>query len=199
MSRPRPLFLDKDLTQLAKEDAAAYAFFLEGVTLLAYNVAWLCCTQGISVGEKGSFEDVCQMGKNLHNLLIARQSMPSPLPTTPAADEASDTQKQLQQAGEKTSAMGRYSHGSLYYSLTAAEGTELIRTFKLPSPIKLVDKLRRKLMGDAPDWEVVDDDAWKMDGEEGTAAAGAAPQNGKEPAHGSPKTEYQGWMRVKSR
>jgi hypothetical protein len=197
LSRPRPLFIDKPLTQLAKDDSVGYAFFLEGVTLLAYNVAWLCCTQGVSIGEKTSFEDICQMGRNIYNLLIARQSLPTPSPATTTADDGSDTQKQQlqQQGGEKTGALGRYSHGSTYYSLTSSEGSELVRGFKLPSPMKLVDKLRKKLMGDAPDWEVLDDDAWRVEGEDGNAQQ----QNGKETAKGSPRAEYQGWMRVKSR
>ena len=30
LSRPRPLFIDKSLSQLSREDPAAYSFFLEG-------------------------------------------------------------------------------------------------------------------------------------------------------------------------
>ncbi|KAK0383964.1 hypothetical protein NLU13_8053 [Sarocladium strictum] len=197
ISRPRPLFIDKPLTQLAKEDSAGYAFFLEGVTLLAYNVAWLCCTQGVSIGDKTNFEDVCQMGRNLYNLLISRQSLPTPQPAPATTTTGPDTQKQQQSGPDATSALGRYSHGSTYYSLISAEGTELIRGFKLPSPMKLVDKLRRKLMGDAPDWEVLDDDAWRIEGEEGNGPS--AHKNGRDGGKGDTRTEYQGWMRVKSR
>ena len=61
--------------------------------------------------------------------------------------------------------MGRYSHGTMYYFLGGAEGTELVKAFKLPGPMKLADKLKKKLVGDAPapDWEVLEDDAWKID------------------------------------
>ena len=202
-SRPRPLFIDKPLAQLAKEDSVTYAYFLEGVTLLAYNVAWLCCSQGVNIGDKGNSEDVYQMGRNLYNLLITRHGLPTPSNTTTTPAQGDEAQKQQQQ-GEKTISLGRYSHGSTYYSLASAEGTELIRGFKLPSPMKLVDKLKRKLMGDAPDWEVVDDDAWKMDGEDemGNVAGMTQEQQGRQQdgsVRGSPKTEYQGWLRVKSR
>jgi hypothetical protein len=150
----------------------------------------------VKVVEKDSFEDVCQMGRNLNNLLITRHVLPTPSPT-PATPAQGEKTQQQQQQGDKAITLGRYSHGSTYYSLVSSEGTELIRGFKLPSPMKLVDKLKRKLMGDAPDWEVVDDDAWRMDGAEEARNATSEQQDGT--ARGSPKAEYQGWLRVKSR
>ncbi|RDA91971.1 hypothetical protein CP533_1357 [Ophiocordyceps camponoti-saundersi (nom. inval.)] len=185
--RPRPLFVDKPLTQLSEEDPTTYAFFLEGVTLLAYDIAWLCCSQGVSIGDKGSFEDMCHMGRNLYNFVFEaqRQGYSHLTKAVDARDPASDE--------KQTDWIGRYSHGTMYNFLGSAHGTEFTRSFKLPSPIKLADKLKRKLLSDAPaaDWEVLDDDAWKVVEEDRVEADGAAA--------GSTKAEANGWTKVKHR
>ncbi|RCI12291.1 hypothetical protein L249_0251, partial [Ophiocordyceps polyrhachis-furcata BCC 54312] len=188
--RPRPLFVDKPLPQLSEEDPTTYSFFLEGVTLLAYDMAWLCCSQGVSIGDKGSFEDVCHMGRNLYNFVFEaqRQGYNHLADAIDARDPSSD---ELQ-----TDWVGRYSHGTMYNFLGSAHGTEFTRSFKLPSPIKLADKLKRKLLGDAPaaDWEVLDDDAWRVvvEEERGPEADGTA--------NGSAKAEEaNGWTKVKHR
>ncbi|KAK6612506.1 hypothetical protein H4I96_01719 [Botrytis cinerea] len=45
--RPRPLWINKPLPILVNEDSVAHSSFLEGAILLAYNVAWLCKSQGV--------------------------------------------------------------------------------------------------------------------------------------------------------
>jgi hypothetical protein len=70
--RPRPLFVDRPLMRLAKEDSVAYALFIEGVALFAWDVAWLCRTQGMSVAEE-RWEDVSELGRNLYELLGTRK------------------------------------------------------------------------------------------------------------------------------
>ncbi|RMJ12946.1 hypothetical protein CDV36_007408 [Fusarium kuroshium] len=171
VSRPRPLFIDKPLSQLIKEDPATYSYFIEGVTLLAYNIAWACSTQGVPVGEKGSFEDICNMGRNLYNLLINQQSTGT---------------------DGKPTHLGQFSHGTAYNFLSAAEGTELAKNFKLPNPIKLADKLKKKLLSEAPtpDWEVLDDDAWKVE---------ETPVDKPSEDKSSPRRGSSGWMKVKNR
>ncbi|PFH55868.1 hypothetical protein XA68_17480 [Ophiocordyceps unilateralis] len=204
--RPRPLFVDKALPQLSDEDPATYAFFLEGVTLLAYDIAWLCCSQGVSIGDKGSFEDLCHMGRNLYSLVFEAQRQgyySLAKPAADAKDASSDEAAELQ-----TDWIGRYSHGTMYHFLGSARGTDFTRSFKLPSPIKLADKLKRKLLGDAPaaDWEVLDDDAWRVD-EEPVEADGATNDNtgavdrpkDRDMVKGSQWTEANGWTKVKHR
>lgn len=186
---PRPLYTDKPLRQFAKENSAAFSFFLEGVTLLAYDIAWLCCSQGISIGDKGSFDDICNMGKNLYSLLVSSCLQGPLLPNA-----VTDANKQAPNKDDTTpSWIGRYSHGTTFYALSGADGTELVRTFKLPSPMKLADKLKKKILGETPvpDWELLDDDAWKIDD-----APGAINGNDKQEL---PKAESKGWMKVKSR
>lgn len=61
--------------------------------------------------------------------------------------------------------MGRYSHGTTHTFLGGAEGSDFVRSFKLPSPLKLADKLKKKLLSEVavPEWEVLEDDAWALD------------------------------------
>ena len=93
--------------------------------------------------------------------------------------------------------IGRYSHGTTFYALAGADGTELVRTFKLPSPMKLADKLKKKILGEssAPDWELLDDDAWKVDDAAGVHNGKELPTVEPQP----PRAESKGWMKVKSR
>ncbi|KAL7791312.1 UV radiation resistance protein and autophagy-related subunit 14 domain-containing protein [Trichoderma ceciliae] len=203
--RPRPLFVDKPLPQLSKEDPAAYSLFLEGTTLLAYDVAWLCCSQGLSVGDKSSFEDVCNMGRNLYNLLINNQFQGGANNFSTGAPGA-DANIGGQNADAGQSWIGRYAHGTTYYYLASDEGTELIKSFKLPNPLKLADKLKRKLLGDAPapDWELLGDDEWKDEGINGNGTFDPKvfgnKNGGLSDVKDSPRTSSSnGWMKVKSR
>ncbi len=190
---PRPLYIDKPLRQFAKENSAAFSFFLEGVTLLAYNIAWLCCSQGVSIGDKSSFDDICNMGKNLYSLLVS-SCLQGPLLTSTTNDDSRPATNKDEAA---PSWIGRYSHGTTFYALGGSDGTELVRTFKLPSPMKLADKLKKKILGEAPipDWELLDDDAWKVDDTTEAANGKELPPNKPE----LPKAESKGWMKVKSR
>jgi hypothetical protein len=197
VSRPRPLYIDKPLSQLAKEDPATFSYFIEGVTLLAYNIAWACSTQGVPIGDKTYFEDICNMGRNLHNLLTNQQATDGSL--LPATSTARESEASKSEADGQVSRMGQYSHGTTFYYLGGAEGTEFSKTFKLPGPMKLADKLKKKLLSEAPtpDWEVLDDDAWKVEEE---------PANGNQLSKdmltgdkSTPRRGASGWMRVKNR
>lgn len=165
--RPRPLFIDKPLLTLAKEDQSQYSLFIEGVVLLAYNIAWACCTQGVPIGDKTSYEDVCNMGRNLYNLLIGSQLTNHPSARLAQASDDADAAKPLtdQLGGPSKPMMGRYSHGTTHTFLGSAEGNEFLRTFKLPNPVKLADRLKKKMLSDADglDWEMLEDDAWAAD------------------------------------
>ncbi|KAK1247201.1 hypothetical protein MKX07_002110 [Trichoderma sp. CBMAI-0711] len=199
LPRPRPLYVDKPLTQLSKEDPSTYSLFLEGATLLAYDVAWLCCSQGVNIGDRTSFEDICNMGRNLYSLLMNNQSLAAAKPYSIGAP-GSD-------ADDGPSWIGRFAHGSTFYFLAGEEGTQLVKSFKLPNPLKLADKLKRKLLGDAPapDWEVLGDDEWKDEGLAGNGAfdpkaAGSKNGGGHFDGKDSPRTSNSnGWMKVKSR
>ncbi|RDL42495.1 Uncharacterized protein BP5553_02474 [Venustampulla echinocandica] len=175
LPRPRPLFITKPLPILATEDPASYGRFLEGVTLLAYNIAWACKSQGIPVGEDSNFDDICNIGRNLYNLLIGptkshvtlTNRVPSRQPTpTRGGNRESDAEERKPHAD---ALMGRYSHGTAHSFLGSAEGTEFIRSWKLLNPMKLADKLKARLMSEVAnaEWEVLDQDAWTVDDEMG--------------------------------
>ncbi|QUC18468.1 uncharacterized protein UV8b_02709 [Ustilaginoidea virens] len=201
--RPRPLFVDKPLNQLAKEDPSAYSFFLEGVTLLAYNIAWLCCSQGVSIGDTSNFEDICSMGRNLYAFLLSASARDFRTVNTNATGWAPNGGEVAEEG--RGNWLGRYTHGGTFYFLGSAEGTELIRTFKLPSPIKSADKLKKKLIGDAPtpDWEVLDDDAWKVEDLHPTSNATTVGAQGGAAKGSTTKTPSRsgsnGWTKVKHR
>ncbi|OAA46936.1 UV radiation resistance protein/autophagy-related protein 14 [Metarhizium rileyi] len=200
--RPRPLFVDKTLTQLAKEDSSNHSFFLEGVTLLAYNIAWLCCCQGVSIGDPDNFEDICNMGRNLHSFFMSAQAHDfHPVNVKVPGWGPNGEEVEGESQGNW---LGRYTHGGTFYFLGGSEGTELVRNFKLPSPMKWADKLKKKLIGDlpAPDWEVLDDDAWKIEDLPGTNTGATNGRNVLDKpadARSTPRSGTNGWTKVKHR
>lgn len=170
--RPRPLFVDKPLLVLAKEEPTTYSLFIEGVVLLAYNIAWACHSQGVPVGEKASYEDICNMGRNLYNLLIGSQLSSNinarPVQDIEDTDDMPETSSAVDQLGGNSKAMlGRYSHGATNTNLNSAAGSELMRSFRLPNPVKLADRLKKRMLSDADnlDWEMLNDEAWAPDDE----------------------------------
>ncbi|KAI1205432.1 UV radiation resistance protein and autophagy-related subunit 14-domain-containing protein [Annulohypoxylon truncatum] len=173
---PRPLFLDKPLSTLAKEDSAAYNTFLEGVILLAYDIVWLCRTQGVPVGDNSNqLEDFSQIGRNLYNLLInsSLQRNPQQIADAPpsqtashsnnsrsggsglhgsnsngnsAGDDEGSNGSTAAELGKAGPRMGLYSHGTAHTYLGGAAGTELTRGFKMPNVMKMADRLRARLL-----------------------------------------------------
>lgn len=187
--RPRPLYIDRPLLALAKEDPSTYSLFIEGVVLLAYDIAWACCTQGVPVGDKTSYEDVCNMGRNLYNLLIGNQLTNNPatrLVQEPPSPDAANIPESPQQTKDHlgcnaTPMMGRFSHGTVHTFLGAAEGNDFTRGFKLPNPVKLADRLKKKLLIDADglDWEMLNDDAWAVEEPMEAGVQGKGKQQGE--------------------
>ncbi|KAK4229510.1 UV radiation resistance protein and autophagy-related subunit 14-domain-containing protein [Podospora fimiseda] len=163
-SGARPLFVDKTLPTLAKEDPSAYAFFLEGVGLLVYNVAWACCAQGVPFGSPESYEDVANMGQNLWRLLIGdqihRRSVEPVFPSSLTPSSGSPRDRGNSDATKPRPMIGRWSHGTAHTSLAKAEGTEFLRNFKLIPPAKLIDRLKKRLSTNVPmiEWENIEGD-----------------------------------------
>ncbi|KAL5365763.1 UV radiation resistance protein and autophagy-related subunit 14-domain-containing protein, partial [Aspergillus floccosus] len=168
LPRPRPLSIDRSLPRLAREDPAAYALFLEGAALLAWDVSWVCRTQGLNLASD-SWEEVCNVGKNLWQLLVAP---PAPAGTLMRAFAGRDIQTKMKLAKDspKTTIqrtksfpmMGHYSHGTVHSFLGASEGTEFVRTWRLPTPTKIVDKLKSCLLGEmaSAEWELLEEKEW---------------------------------------
>ena len=166
-SRPRPLFLDKPLVKLARDDPSAYSLFLEGVSLLAYNIVWACKSQGVHAGDEDSIEDFCNFGRNLYNLLIGNfmhtnsagriiyQASSASNPVNGGAGGVDNGGKSGDMVMNTT--VGRFSHGAAHNNFLSADGTEFLRRSKpkLPSPIKVADKLKRKL-NPTSEWEMLE-------------------------------------------
>lgn len=176
--RPRLLFIDKPLPTLAKEDPQAYSFFLEGVSLLAYDIAWACCSQGVSFGEKDPYDEMCNMGQNLWRLLIGyqlhRRSLEPTFPASLTPPTGSLRDGDYGEMANPKSTIGRWSHGTVHSYLGGAEGTEFIRNFKIIGPLKLADRLKKRLSSEAPmlEWETIEEDEVEDGFEDGVLVRG---------------------------
>ncbi|KAI9759926.1 MAG: hypothetical protein M1835_000270 [Candelina submexicana] len=168
-ARPRPLYIDKPLPVLVKDDPATYALFIEGVTFLAWDVAWVCRTQGLNIGAN-SWEEVCALGKNLWQLFIA-PSPQAPLsrippsretPTTPSVIKSPRSASPTTKPVGHPVTLGYYSHGTAHSFLNSAEGTDYMRGWKLSSPHKIIDKLKASLSSEmgVAEWEYLDEKEW---------------------------------------
>ncbi|KKK23790.1 hypothetical protein AOCH_000293 [Aspergillus ochraceoroseus] len=188
--RPRPLSIDKTLPKLAREDPSTYALFLEGVTLLAWNVSWLCRSQGLNLASD-SWEDICDIGKNMWQLLVAPPAQPSSLIRALTAHDLQTKIKKTPKDSPKTTIqrtksfpmLGHYSHGTAHSFLGASEGTEFIRSWKLPTPTKVVDKLKSTLLGEmaSAEWELLEEKEWDDAVQEPTQAVPQEPVNVSDP------------------
>lgn len=177
--RPRPLSVDKSLSRLMKEEPATYALFIEGASLLAWNVSWLCRTQGLHVGSD-NWKTFSNMGKNLWQLLV---SPPAQNPTSIRAVSGHDLQAKLKidknspktiiQRTKSFPIFGHYSHGTSHSFLGAAEGMEFVKSWKLLTPTKLADKLKSALQGEMAnaEWELLDEKEWDEGLDDPPAAA----------------------------
>lgn len=163
LPRPRPLYLNKKLPILAKEDPVNYSLFVEGITLLAWDIAWLCWTQGLHVSSN-SWEDICALGKNLWQLLVEVPQLRSISKATSRNDTGvTASEGQAHSGPQKDShprvSLGEYSHGSARSYLGGAKGTELMQGWKFQSPVKVIDKVKSMLLGElaGAEWEILDE------------------------------------------
>ncbi|RYP70947.1 hypothetical protein DL770_008181 [Monosporascus sp. CRB-9-2] len=183
---PRPLFVDKSLPTLAKEDPSAYNAFIEAVCLLSYNIVWLCRTQGVTAGGDNStsnLEDFFSLGRNMYNVLMTSNLQRTPQHITDASGRNGDTAGGHDPAPLVKAAprMGLYSHGTAHTFLGGAAGNELTRSFKMPNPVKLADRLRTRLAQENParDWELIENDPGNAPGDaldDGVLVGGGAPK-----------------------
>ncbi|EED16001.1 conserved hypothetical protein [Talaromyces stipitatus ATCC 10500] len=191
--RARPLSVGKTLPKLVKEEPATYAHFIEGVSLLAWNVSWLCRTQGLNIGSD-SWEDICNVGKNMWQLLVSpttAQNATTTASTTtmraisnrdivsvrPKNNTNSQQPKTIIQRTKSFPMLGHYSHGTSHSFLGASDGVEFMKTWKLPTPAKIADKLKSALLGEIAnaEWELLEEKEWDDQAEEGRESDVANP------------------------
>lgn len=163
MSRPRLLQLDRPLPQLQKEEPKTAAFFREGVVLLAYDLAWLCRSQGLD--SINSFEEAWELGRNLYELFPAKDGKSRPkldrnISTVTGKPERSTTAMKP----DANARLGSYSHGSVHHSIAGYEGDALFgpsSSWHLSIP-KLADQLKSYLRRETAraEWDIITDTEW---------------------------------------
>lgn len=140
----------------------AYATFVEGVTLLAWDIAWMCKTQGLDIGNS-SWEDVCAMGKNLWQLLLGP---PPLLRRQPSAKDlpvpATARIKNLAPSASQTS-LGHFSHNTAHSFLSASEGVDYMNGWRLQSHIKVIERVKAVLLSerDGAEWQILEENEWE--------------------------------------
>ena len=197
LPKPRTLYIDREMPKLAREDPAAYSMFVEGVSFLAWNIAWLCRSQGMLTIN--TWEDVCPFGRNLYQLFI---SSPRPIPGKDA-DQGNLTLHNL--------TLGQLSHGTSHSFLGAADAEMHMRSWSLRSPVKTLDRVKAYLQADLSrlEWEVLDEREWDEAAQrkdEEAVLVGTARKAGAERAESKGSKEKDeksrsatGWMKVRSR
>lgn len=152
----------------------AYGVFVEGITLLAWDIAWVCQTQGLPIGTT-SWEDVCAMGKNLWQLLVADPAVPlshpnlaprtgfvppREFPSRPAPLRHFSTTENPTPIPVQ---LGHFSHGTAHSFLAAADGNEYMRGWRLQSPAKVIDLVKAMLLSErtGAEWEILDGNEWE--------------------------------------
>ncbi|QIW95838.1 hypothetical protein AMS68_001356 [Peltaster fructicola] len=153
LPRPRLLHLDRPLAKLAKEEPKAFSLFIEGVVLLAWDLAWLCKTQGITAIN--TFEDFCDLGRNLwlfHRAaeLRAHDNLTAQPGTETSSKSSRVTSGQAVQFADLT-------HGTALHSLAGHEGAAAMQNWRLAQPHRLMDKLRSYLLSEitGAEWDVL--------------------------------------------
>ncbi|KAI5258629.1 hypothetical protein E4T42_00348 [Aureobasidium subglaciale] len=198
LPKPRLLHLDRPLVSLAKEDPARYNLFIEGVSLLAWNVAWLCNSQGLNLSS--AYQAVCPLGLNLYTLFREHTSRsPTPQPADP--DHPTSTGQPF----------GHFSHAAVRQSSTAVESLDLMRNWRAASFARFLDKIKQILFQDmsGAEWEVISGDDFEQ--EEAVLVGGSRNSRPAAPASSSsakriPESDdmttddgNKGYLKLKSR
>jgi hypothetical protein len=159
--RPRPLWIDRPLAQLCKEDNKTYNLYIEAITMIAYNIAWLCRTQGIDTIN--TFEDTCHVGRNLWQLLVHQGRKRPPLDRKISALSGRSGQDSRSHGN-----LGVFSHATALNNLASPEGADFMKDFRLSSPSRLADKLRHTLLGEVSgaEWELLEEREWDEERED---------------------------------
>jgi Vacuolar sorting 38 and autophagy-related subunit 14 len=176
--RPRPLFIvgedeDDKVVQVARKDPVSFAFFLEGLSLLAWDIAWLCRSQGFTTGTE-TWEDICNIGRNLWQLFFAPLQS-SALMRVLSSRDVQERQRLGKETPNTVNAkqkilprFGEYSHSSAHSFIGAPGAQELFRNWKLTKHTMIVDPLKRVLWAEMnnAEWELLQEQEWDDGGEQ---------------------------------
>ncbi|KAL9112023.1 MAG: hypothetical protein Q9227_003643 [Pyrenula ochraceoflavens] len=153
LSGTRPLYVNQKVQLLVNEDSAYYNRFIEGVSLLAWNIAWLCRTQGLSTGTE-TWQEICCIGKNLFQLLCSKSDRHS---KSESPRDAGDDKSNKASRDRSVGQLGQYTHDSAKFFLGTHEGREFVRGWKFSRYALIVDNIRKTLSEDiaSKEWEVL--------------------------------------------
>jgi hypothetical protein len=177
MPRPRPLFVGSDdhnesVAQFAKKDPVAFSFFLEGIALLAYNLAWFSRSQGFVQGTD-SWEDICDMGRILYEMLVAPPQSPAIMRVMSQRDlrdrrsRNSSSSAGQDSVSNSTGRLGAGSHTSMHDFYTRSAFSNATRNWRFNNYNMLADPLKKHLLNEMnnAEWEVLNQDEWDDGGE----------------------------------
>jgi hypothetical protein len=145
--------------------------FVEGVTLLAWDIAWLCKTQGM--GGLNSDVDMCNMGRNLWNLLVddSKDFIARNESAGPESKESGLKASPSEPPAHVPALFGQFSHGTAHSFFGFLGGREIMQNWKLQNPARSIDKIKEYLRTEIQkaEWEVVEGVEWDVDGAEDQA------------------------------
>lgn len=165
----KSLYAKKRLSTTAKEDPQTYAAVVEGITLLAWDIAWLCQIQGLDVGAK-SWEGICDMGTNLWKLFAAEHARPRPTihPTEPVTKQDGNPNRFYQTSQQRSESspsivFGQFSHGTVHSNLSAASASQVMHGWRLQDPPKIIARVKQMLSSDrtGAGWEMLEGKEWE--------------------------------------
>lgn len=177
--KPRPLFIatsnrDERVFNFQKRDEQAFRFFVEGIALLAWDVAWLCRSQGFTAGTN-TWEEICNMGRNLHQLLIANPQAPSisrihseRSVSKRSSQSRKTTSPQNEARKEAVGRLGQNTDLSAMNQEVKVMQRDLLTLWDYASWHKVALPLRKMLLAEiaSVDWELLLDEEWDDGGEQ---------------------------------
>lgn len=174
LPKPRILYLDRPLDRLAKEDPSKYNLFVEGVTLLAWDIAWLCTSQGVPIEH--SWESICAMGPNLYSLFREQTHVPPRQKSKSDSYSNHIVSAKLEKEIPKAQ-FGEFSHAGAFRNIASHEGAEAMHGWKSATPARIIDKIKSYLQTEisGADWEVIVEEEWdaERDDEQAVLVGGA--------------------------
>ena len=150
----RHLYISKPLPLLAKDEVPVYNNFVDGLVLLAYDIAWLCRTQGLL--EVDNLESLCTMGPNLYNLFLASRP------------ENQHRVKEPKHADAGQLRLGAFSQATASGDPARQHVADLLVHWRLPSLASMVDKVRSHLLTEMTraEWELLEEREWEEERED---------------------------------
>lgn len=184
LPRPRPLYLTDTLMTLRRDHPTRFANFIEGVTLLAWDVAWMCRVCG--VGQFNTWESICDVGANLNALIEAARVKPTkglsdggsgktkvapPLRKQHSVSRSESTEGEVKSTRTLSSSplpspsfsapsglFGLYSHAMSFNFLGHAEPARRMLDWELISPTYCLNQVDEAITAEIPgyEWDMLD-------------------------------------------